>query len=531
MNIKRLSALLICLCVLSVSLFSASSGLVVRSPLFGEEKVVSTALPLPVSAYGEQLGLLSMGEEQQTTNKETESEAQRVLSAISTQDYPVTPGDAFQISYTTGSTRITMELQVESDYRLVIPGVENIDATGMTLQSLKDKVISLITTYYSFSSPVLTLMGTGSFSVPVIGEVSRKETYPCWGLTRLSSVVSLATPYASTRSVTVTGKDGTSKSYDLYRALRNGVLSEDPLLKPGDVVTLGKADKIVTLSGALRRNGTFQLLPGEGLETLFSTYGGGLLPGADSQHIRIRRFSEGAWKTMYVNLLDASTVPSLLPMDQIMVDSVSESAESMTIEGAVRSNEADDPNTSTSLLGQSSGKLFYQFYPGETLDAMLQTVSSRFMTVSDLEHAYLVRDGKRTPIDLSLVLSGNARSGIVLEKNDSLVIPFTQRFVTVTGAVTRSGVYAYVPDKPMEYYLALAGGPTAAASNPIKVTVKDKAGNMLESSAIIPEESTINVKQNNFVSSLAPTVAVIGLVSSIASLVLTIYETVYYANR
>ena len=53
-------------------------------------------------------------------------------------------------------------------------------------------------------------------------------------------------------------------------------MADDPYLRPGDVVTLFKADRTVTLAGAVYRPGTYQLLPGETLKNLIDFYGSGL---------------------------------------------------------------------------------------------------------------------------------------------------------------------------------------------------------------------------------------------------------------
>lgn len=529
---RRLFCILFLMLLLFQTLGAESTGLVVRSPLYGESVEESIATPLPIASYGEQLGLSPESAQMTASNANTVAQ-QRVLAAISDQNYPVTPGDVYQLEFTDGTQRIQLRLQVEGNGHIDIPNLESVDASHMSLPQLKEKVFSLVSTYYSYANPLFTLLSTGSFSVSVVGEVKSKTTYDLWGLSRLSSVIDAATPYASTRKVEVKGSDGSVHSYDLYKAMRKGDFTQDPLLKAGDIVTFLKAERMVSLSGAVRTTGTFQLLEGEQLRSLLTAYGGGLLPGADITRIRMQRFDEAGrkWNIFFVNLGDPQTDQEIVSMDQVMLDSVPQGQKRITIEGAVTSVEANNPEASATLLGQSSGRLFYQYFPGEDFDTMVRNIAPRFLTVSDLEHAYLKRDGKRVMVDLLPILTGKSSSGITMQDDDVLVIPFNQRFVTVSGAVTRSGVYAYVPDKTASYYLALAGGATSDAAHKDSWEAKDKEGTRLDKDAIIPEEATIYVRPNTFVKNLAPTVAVIGLVSSLLSIVYTIAQTQYYFTR
>jgi len=57
------------------------------------------------------------------------------------------------------------------------------------------------------------------------------------------------TSYSSFRDIVVRSVDGEVATYDLFKAEREGDIREDPLLRPGDVVTVKKADRVVTLGG------------------------------------------------------------------------------------------------------------------------------------------------------------------------------------------------------------------------------------------------------------------------------------------
>jgi len=502
--------------IFSTFLFAAEgSGLVVRSPLFGSDPQAPALeeRSLVLQSYSEQLGLALVEVEEKPET--------RVLSAISNGSYPVTPGDRFRLVYLDGLQTVTVDLQADEKSTVTIPGLGTVNCFGLSFIEIKQEILSMVQTYHSYSNPQLILIGTGSFSVSVVGEVGGTRVVPVWGLSRLSSVVGSATPYASTRNILITHSDGSSKTYDLYLALRKGVLDQDPLLRSGDVITIPRAEKIVVLAGNVYAPGTYQLKTGEMLSDLVSSYGGGVLNNADVQKIRIQRYGKksGAWEVTYADLFGGKPM-ALQHMDQVVIDTIKSSVRTVTIEGAVAASEAYDNLSSTALMGTSSGRIFYQFYPGESVRQMLESIAPRLMTVSDLDGTYLLRTQKRIPLKVQQILYGDdPNAQLTLESGDTFIIPFNQRFISVSGGVVRSGVFAYVPDKGISYYLSLAGGLSDDASVPTSIKVYGPTGEKLESSGEIPAESSIRVEKNTFVKDIAPTVAVIGLVTSILAIV------------
>ncbi|MDT4762337.1 polysaccharide biosynthesis/export family protein [Sphaerochaeta sp. PS] len=522
-TIARKCSILSLLLLISTLLFAADgAGLVVRSSLFGPEALPSSPSlkSLSLQSYSDQLGLESAQGE--------ESAESRVLRAISNAAYPVTPGDTFRLVYLDGLKTITVDLQVDEKGSVTIPGLGTIQCSGLTFSQVKQEILTMVQTYHSYSNPLLILTGTGAFSVSVVGEVGATRVVPVWGLSRLSSVVYGATAYASTRAISIQGSDGSTHTYDLYLALRKGVLDQDPLLKSGDIITIPRSAKTVVLAGNVYSPGTYQLKAGEGLKELVSYYGGGVLSQADVQKIRVQRYNvkNGGWEMQYVDLFSGKE-EGLQHLDQVIVDTVAPSVRTVTIEGAVAASEVYDSLSSTALVGTSSGRIFYQFYPGESVRQMLQTISARLMTVSDLDGTYLLRDQKKIPLKAQQILyAQDPNADLVLENGDTFIIPFTQRFVSVSGAVVRSGVFAYVPDKGANYYLALAGGLSDDASVPTSVKVYGPNGEKLDSGGVIPPESTIRIAKNTFIKDIAPTVAVIGLVSSILGIVAVVISAI-----
>jgi hypothetical protein len=219
-------------------------------------------------------------------------------------------------------------------------------------------------------------------------------------------------------------------------------------------------------------------------------------------------------------------------MDQVVIDTLRSSVHTVSIEGAVAASEAYDSLSSTALMGTSSGRIFYQFYPKESVRQMLTSIAPRLMTVSDLDGAYLLRNQKRIPLKAQQILYGDDPNGLLsLESGDTFIIPFSQRFISVSGGVVRPGVFAYVPDKGINYYLSLAGGLSDEASVPTSVKVYGSDGEKLNITGEIPPESSIRVAKNTFIKDIAPTVAVIGLVTSVLGIVAAVISVILESQK
>lgn len=470
------------------------------------------------SSYADQLNL--------TVSTETngaEVQQKRVLAAIANTQYPVTPGDTLQLFYTEGNSSVNLTLQVDGSYRVTIPAIGTVDGKGKTFVALAREIEQRVVTYLPFSMPRVTLVGTGAFSVTVRGEVFSTQEIPAWGLSRLSTVVLSATKFASTRQVRVTNTEGVSTSYDLYAALREGDLEQNPFVRSGDIITIPQASRLVTLVGEVSRPGVYQPMENEGLEELLNRYGNGVLPSGDSTAVLVRRYGVEQSSKVDVLRVDNQDFSSftLKHMDTVFVSPLAPLSRAVTVEGAVNMG---DMQVQSSALG-SSGRLYYQFFPGETIVEMMQSIATRFSAVSDLAETYLLRGDKLIPVDVQSMLMGGSSpvSSEKLQEGDRFVIPFNQLFVNVTGGVLRPGTFPYIPDKTAAYYINLAGGFDPAKNRNGAITIMDKAGNKLDENSIVPPEAVVTAKLNTFQAvngmNLATTVTIVGLVGTILTII------------
>ena len=349
---------------------------------------------------------------------------------------------------------------------------------------------------------------TNSFLVTVKGEVtSVQEKTALWGRTRLSSVIQdCLTPYSSTRNIEVYSADGSSVIYDLFQAQRYGDMSQDPFLRPGDIVVIKRYDRRVTISGAVERPGEYELIEGENLEELINYYGGGLTEFADMDTISVFRLSvpgkhpSDSGDYIYLNYEDIYVRNRfkyvLYDHDTVFIDSVLRLKPIIFMEGAVKQTEAD---TAAEVVDEAaSQKTVVVFKNGEDYGDIMRRISNSFSSASDLKNAYIIRDDGIVPLNIEeLIYHRIEKSGITAQPFDTVVVPFRLYYVTVAGAVNAPGRFPYVPDRTWEYYIGLAGG-FNEQNGMEAISIQGPDGVKLSKKDVILPETTITAERNGF---------------------------------
>jgi hypothetical protein len=175
----------------------------------------------------------------------------------------------------------------------------------------------------------------------------------------------------------------------------------------------------------------------------------------------------------------------------------------MFVEGAVqeqRETNQTQPQLQNALVAAQSNaanRITVRFNLGENYASLLQRNSSWFTAISDTQNAYIIRGVERIPLNINPMLyDSNYRSRYFVERNDTLIIPFRQYFVTVAGAVVKPDRYPYIPDREWDYYIALAGGFVRERNSFESVVIKDISGKVMKKTDAITPETVITARTN-----------------------------------
>ncbi|MDR1248578.1 MAG: SLBB domain-containing protein, partial [Treponema sp.] len=391
---------------------------------------------------------------------------------------------------------VTFRIIVDSTYRIQIANLGIINAAGKTYRQFKAEAETIVSNNYPLSGVQLVLTQPGHFRVYLTGEVDVATTRNAWALARLSSLLGSAlTAYSSTRDITITSSSGESKTYDLFKAQRDGNMSQDPYLRPEDTVRVNRIDRVVTIEGAVERPGAYQLLPGEHLRELVTRYASNFTPTADPSRMELVRYLEvesDSGDKLYLSRRNVEEDYPLRHLDVVTVPSSMDLTPVMFVEGAVRGSDALEKAESN-----AANRLTVRFNQGENYASLVQRNQAWFTAISDTRNAYIVREEERIALNINPMLYDSSyRSQYFVERNDILIVPFRQYFVTVAGAVALPGQYPYIPDRSWDYYVALAGGFVRERNSGEAVVIKDIGGKTMQKTDPIMPETTITARTN-----------------------------------
>lgn len=427
--------------------------------------------------------------------------------AMSRADYPVTAGDIYTLAFSVGTNPVTYSIPLDSSYKLRIANLGVINAKGLTFLELKDQVIKIVQKNYPMGGVQFVLTAPAVFTVEITGEVLKTAEKKVWALVRLSSFIDdNYTDYSSLRKITVQSDDGSSKVYDLFKASRYGDLTQDPFLRPGDRIVVAKMERKVFVDGAVKRPGVYELLDGENLKSLIDLYGDGFTPFSDLSRIELSRFvndKDSYGEKIYLNKEDYEKDFNLVCYDSVTVSSLIDLSLHVFVEGAVQ--ELPDDSALKAGAGVVAGasvnaskRLSFSFSEGEDYAFFIRKNKDILTEVSDLENVYIIRDGEKIALNLlSVLYDASYYAKIEMKNNDTLLIPFKQFFVSVSGAVYLPGRYPYIPDRTWDYYIGLAGGFIKEKNAGNAIVITDVNGKKHKKSEFIKPEMTIEAKSNS----------------------------------
>lgn len=472
----------------------------------------------------------------------SEAEAKRLAQqAMSNPDYRVLPGDIYQLGYTAGQAAVSYQIVVDSSGILRVSNLGSVNTNGKTFLAVKRQVEALVSQNYPLSVVQFVLASPSSFTVTVKGEVVKTTEVKAWGLMRVSQAVAgLLTDFASNRYLSITGSSGKTTDYDLFKALRDGDLRQDPYLSPGDVITIPRIKRRITLSGAVERPGTYELAEQETLTDLITIYGSGYTDGADKTQVKITRTTNNKDGSIVFASFFVSTngqgesVKPLQHLDKVYVDNKNMLRPVIYLDipldadtRAAFAGTANKDNSGNSQIATTTIPI--PFNEGDDLVSLVRERLTLFTKPwIDTAGTYIFRQGKQIPVNLSpLLFDQSYREVILLEADDRIIVPEIKQTVTVTGAVTNPGAYPYTPGRTYDYYIALAGGFDYQRNSGRAVTITDVYGKKLAIDAVIGPNTIIAAKSNAFMYNFNIYVPLITVTTTVVTAVVAILTFMY----
>jgi protein involved in polysaccharide export with SLBB domain len=384
--------------------------------------------------------------------------------------YRLGVGDLLQVVLTGEVEAVYPQLDIRRDGTILLPQLGQVTIAGLTLEAarlvLRDRAATLYSGINSGRTRIdLSLGRIRSIQVYVIGDVEAPGAYQVSALGTVFTALARAggpSNRGTFRRIEVRRAGQLARTVDLYDYLLAGDASQDVRLEQGDIIFVPMTSRNVSITGAVRRTGLFELRAQEGFKDLLR-FAGGFSPVASFSRLQVDRVLPLAERkpgrervVLDVDLTGGLGVLDTLKLndsDVIGVFSISD----LRRDRIVVTGEVQQPGA-------------YQWRPNLTVDGLLQQAEGTLpWALTDRVKLYrpVVQTGRVEIVNLNLADSA-ARHFPVFEF-DSLVVldgrlMFPSGSIQVTGSVNRPGIQQYVEGQSLRDVFDVAGGPREDAA-------------------------------------------------------------------
>ena len=294
----------------------------------------------------------------------------------------------------------------------------------------------------------------------------------------------------SYRKIDLIRNNDVIKSLDLYDVFIYGRSGFGERLKSGDIILIKPSLKLVTISGAVKRPGLYELNSDNSFLDLIE-YANGFADNADLKTIRIERPFEEITEFIKIKNLDEISSIEVKSSDRLNVRGYER--KTVSILGAVNS-----PGTYTISEGETLSSLIKKAqgyknnaYPFSGIlnnvkalevnevaaEKLYNSFIQKLITKGDALFAseslpFILDELKKTNLsgrviaefDLD-VIKANPSLDTTLDDGDQLIIPIKSEQIYIFGEVNQPGAIRYKPLKNLEQYIADAGGTLSSSDN------------------------------------------------------------------
>jgi len=373
-------------------------------------------------------------------------------------DYRLAPGDLLDVQIAGRLEVIRQQAVVDLEGAINVPPLGAIPVAGLTLLEAHRKVAARARDVFRFADATLTVVAPRTFEVTVSGEVDRPGTVQTAATRRVYDVILEA------GGATPSGE----RQVDLLAFQLRGDLAQNPFVEEGLRIHVPPRSGSVTLAGAVRRPGEYEIGSTPSLRELLDMVGG-LSHAAALGDARLTRVGSGDRKeAVALDLRSALTPPAdvtLRPGDAIYVPAISSLQDLIEVRGAFNGTAE---STKAAVAGKSTILQRFELAQGERVRDVLERAGGA-AAYADLRLALIDRTGatgpkQRIPIDLyRMLVEKDEVPNIVLQNGDVFTLPVVEDRIFILGEVKTPGAHDFRPDLTPREYVALAGGPTSRA--------------------------------------------------------------------
>ena len=374
------------------------------------------------------------------------------------KNYQIGPGDEIMIDLW-GASEVTYKTIVNNSGSIKIGGIGFIFINGFTLENATKKIISKLKnkhagitaadTSYNKINTNVTVSKIRTVQVNIIGEVKVPGTYALNSLSTVLNALYVAggpTKLGTFRGVQLVRANKVVATLDIYDYMLSGTQDGNLKLQDQDVLLVSPYKNLVSVEGAVKRGGVYELKEGQSLADLIQ-YFGGFTPKAYTNLLVVERLNGSQKEVREVALEEAGSF-LMQAGDKLVVQEILDTYENrISIAG-----EVYRPG-SFELFDKMSLKVLIKKAEGVTPEAFL----SRGLLVRTFD------DTHKENIAFSVLDILNDKTSVFLKAKDQVLILNKEelretRTIRIGGAIVRPSSFDFVDKLQVEDVIAMAGG-------------------------------------------------------------------------
>ncbi|NJN27903.1 MAG: polysaccharide biosynthesis protein [Cyclobacteriaceae bacterium] len=364
-----------------------------------------------------------------------------------------------------GASEQSYQQVISPEGNIIIPNIGPIYVSGLTVDRASERIISRLTQIYSGLSnrggepntfAQVSLGQLRTIKIHVIGEAQRPGSFSVSSLATVAHALYLSggpNYSGSMRNIEIIRDNEVFAAIDVYDFLINGVLSNNVVLKDGDIVRIKPYINRIEVNGEVKREGIYETIEGESFAKLIE-YAGGFTENAYTELIKVRRNAQG--EKAFLDLkLDELPTTATKNGDEVMVQGIlTRYSNRVQIKGAVfREGEFE-------LTEGMTVKQLIELAEGLRGDAFMER-GLVYRTNEDFSYSVL-------SFNLRELIKGTA-DDVLLKREDLVQISSIydlndERYVLINGEVKQSGTYPFFQHMTVEDLIIRAGGLRESAS-------------------------------------------------------------------
>lgn len=374
------------------------------------------------------------------------------------KNYQIGPGDEIMIDLW-GASEVTYKVTVNNSGSIKISGIGFIFINGFTLENATKKIISKLknkhagiaapSSSYNKINTNVTVSKIRTVQVNIIGEVKVPGTYALNSLSTVLNALYVAggpTKLGTFRDVQLVRANKVVASLDIYDYMLSGTQDSNLKLQDQDVLLVSPYKNLVSVEGAVKRVGEYELKEGQTLADLIQ-YFGGFTPKAYTNLLVVERLNGARKEVREVALEDAGNF-SMEAGDKLVVQEILDTYENrISIAGEV--------------YRPGSFELFDKMSLRELIEKAEGITPEAFLPRGLLERTF--DDTHKENIAFSVLDVVNGKNSIVLQAKDQVLIFNKEelrekRTISIGGAVNRPSMFDFVDKLQIEDLIAMSGG-------------------------------------------------------------------------